>query len=93
MSEQVPDIRVRTLCVLHRVLVQARLMAYQGESHDRLATLMDDAEILAIKMAHSSDNTEEVAALLQALVAHFPELADTLAIFDGSAPNPPWRSW
>jgi hypothetical protein len=68
-------------------------MAYEKESHDRIAALLDDAEIVAIKMAHSREHAGEVRELLKVLIDHFPELADVLAIFDGTATNPPWRGW
>jgi hypothetical protein len=90
---EVPEIRVRTLCVLHQISVQARFMAYKRESHERIAALLDTAELIAIKMAHSVEYADEMRNRLQTLVQEFPELQYVLETFDGTVTNPPWRGW
>ncbi len=68
-------------------------MAYKKEEHERIAALLDTAELIAIKMAHSVDHADEMRDRLQTLVRDFPELDYILATFDGTVENPLWRGW
>jgi hypothetical protein len=45
----------QALQALHRVLIGARLMAYQEESHSRIADVLDWAELLPRYLAARDD--------------------------------------
>ena len=72
----------RSAQALHRVLVKTRYLALQGEAPERLAAILDWAELLAQDIAANEDG-HEFAAHLQGLGDDLPEFAGIFRDYQG----------
>src|SRR5689334_559850 len=70
---------------LHRILVEARLMALEGRSTARIAEVLDWAELLPQFMAAEGDKTEDFANALDAIVEKQPRFAHVVNAFNRPA--------
>lgn len=84
-----PDKYDHALRAIHRVLVEARLMAYQGEDSARIAEVLDWAELLPKLIAVPENKTAEFRETLVAIVERRPEFRPSLRVFD----NPERTRW
>jgi len=55
------------------IIIQARLMAYQQESFEKLAVLLDHAEYLPGLMLEEDDRTQNFADYLAQIGRQFPK--------------------
>jgi hypothetical protein len=63
----------KALNAIHRILVIARLMAYQNEPTVKIAKVLDYAEILPLLVLADEDRTEEFCTHLQGFASEFPQ--------------------
>jgi hypothetical protein len=64
--------------VLHRLVLLARLMAYQRKGHDEIAAVLDDADYLAQEMAASAGLQPTFEERLEGLAEGKPHYAGIL---------------
>ena len=76
------DFNIDGLKALHRVLIKARFRAYQGESSQVLASLLDDAEYLIDSLLSEEDRTEEFVGYLRGMGERFPDLSGLSKAFE-----------
>lgn len=74
---------------MHRVLIYARAMALDGESSQRIADVLDWAELLPRFLAAEQNRTAEYRDALIAIAEKEPLFNDAVAVFDWSK-NPRW---
>ena len=72
----------QALQALHRVLVEARFMAYEGQDSTKVADVLDWAELLPRLLAAEEDKTSEFRNTLAAIAEADPRFADALSAFD-----------
>ena len=72
----------QALQALHRVLIEARFMAYQGQDAATIARVLDWAELLPRLLAAEEDKTSEYRNTLAAIADGCPRLAGALSVFD-----------
>jgi hypothetical protein len=70
------------LRAVHRALLEARLMAYKGEDHSRIADFLDWAELLPKFIAVPEDKTVEFRETLVSLIERRPDFRPVLDAFD-----------
>jgi hypothetical protein len=70
------------LYVVHRVLVEARLMAYENADHSKIARFLDIAELLPEHLAAPKDKMADFRKLLVDLANERPHLIHLLRRFD-----------
>jgi hypothetical protein len=71
------------LYAINGILIIARLMAYENDRHERIAELLDIAELLPMLLRDSKDNTEFFRELLVGCSEQFPKTTLALQRFDG----------
>ena len=71
------------LRAINFVLVQARRMAFERESYDTIANVLDVAELLPMLLVERADTTEEFRGCLESLVEISPSFGVVLQYFDG----------
>jgi hypothetical protein len=81
-----PDKVNNALYALQGVLVQARFMAHQGESHHKLAEILDAAEYLPFLIVNKTDETDHFRGCIADIATKF-KCAYVLNKFD--EPTPP----
>jgi hypothetical protein len=74
------------LHALNSVLVWARVMAFRREPHDKIARVLDVAELLPMLMARKDDTTAEFRLHLEGLLSIDPAFGAALQRFDGGVP-------
>jgi hypothetical protein len=70
------------LYALNSVLVRARMMAFQQEPHDKIAKVLDVAELLPMLIARRDDTTAEFRLHLEGLLSIDPSFGAALDRFD-----------
>jgi hypothetical protein len=70
------------LHALNSVLVRARMMAFEREPHDKIAKVLDVAELLPMLIARRDDTTSEFRLHLQGLLSIDPAFGAALERFD-----------
>ena len=70
------------LYALNSVLVRARMMAFQQEPHDKIAKVLDVAELLPMLIARRDDTTAEFRLHLEGLLSVDPAFGVALERFD-----------
>ena len=63
-----------SLHAVHRVVLRARLDAYGGVDHKRIATLLDHTEYLIVQLMQHPPDLEEFRRYLQGITITYPEL-------------------
>ena len=59
------------LNALQAVLIHARMMAYEGAEHKRIAAILDDAEYLPFLIGCKEDKTSELRDYLKMMAEEF----------------------
>ncbi|MBE7448012.1 MAG: hypothetical protein HS111_03725 [Kofleriaceae bacterium] len=77
-----PDKQDAALYALNSVLVRARMMAFQQEPHDKIAKVLDVAELLPMLIARRDDTTAEFRLHLEGLLSVDPAFGAALERFD-----------
>jgi hypothetical protein len=72
----------KALYAINGILVIARLMAYEKDSYERIAEILDVAELLPMLLRDSKDNTEFFRQMLVGCSEQFPKTSFTLQHFD-----------
>lgn len=72
----------QALHALHRVLTGARKMALEAQPTERIAEVLDWAELLPRLLAAPEDKTAEFRDALEAISEKQPELQHALSAFD-----------
>jgi hypothetical protein len=72
----------QALQALHRVLIEARFMAYEGQDSSKMAGVLDWAELLPRLLAAEEDKTSEYRSTLAAIAESDPRFAGALSAFD-----------
>jgi hypothetical protein len=67
---------------LHRILIEARLMAYEGQDSAKLADVLDWAELLPGLLAAEEDKTSEYRSTLAAIAECHPRFTAALSAFE-----------
>lgn len=78
------------LHAIHRILVQARWMAYNEAPAKQMAAILDDAEILPTLLANDRDETVFFQLMLEGIAEHFPACRGILSEYvqqTGSVPT------
>lgn len=76
------------LYFIHRVLIEARLMAYENVDQSKIASFLDIAELLPKDLAGPEDETADFRRLLVALADERPHILHLLRRFDeGNVPR------
>lgn len=70
------------LIALHRILVKARLHAYESRETAVLATVLDDAELLLTYIISEEDRTDDFTRHLRGLGEAFPEFSGLADAFE-----------
>lgn len=73
------------LHALNAVIVHLRQLAFEGETHERLAALADAAEILPMLIAREEDLTQDFRNALVGIVDQFPGAGFALQRFDAAS--------
>jgi len=76
--------RELALYAMHRVFVEARLMAYENAPQEKIARFLDIAELMPKQLAVPEDRTDEFRGLLSALADERPHVVNPLRRFDES---------
>jgi hypothetical protein len=80
--------RELALYAMHRVFVEARLMAYENEPQDKIARFLDLAELLPKHFAVPEDRTTDFRGLLGDLAHERPHMVNVLRRYDeGEVPR------
>lgn len=74
----------QALHALHRILTSARTMALEAQPSERIAEVLDWAELLPRLLAAPEDKTSEYRDTLEAITEKQPELQHILSAFDRS---------
>jgi len=74
------------LRALNAVLYLARSMAYDGESGQTLADVLDDAEYLPLLMLSPKDETASFRGMLVSLASRYPLFQSAVDKFDSESP-------
>ena len=69
----IPEEMHADLRAIHRVLIQARWMAYQGRDHAAIAEVLDSAELMPLLLIPGEPSDLTILELLQGLAQRFPE--------------------
>jgi hypothetical protein len=72
----------QALQALHRVLIEARLMAYEGQDSAKMADVLDWAELLPRLLAADEDKTSEYRNTLAAIAENYPRFTGALTAFE-----------
>ena len=72
----------QALQALHRVLIEARLMAYEEQDSAKMADVLDWAELLPRLLAAEEDKTSEYRSTLAAIAENHPRFAPALTAFE-----------
>ena len=75
------------LRALHRVLLQARFLAYTGQDGKKVAALLDDAEYLVALLMRGERSGGEFRSYLEGMGRKFPELSGLVTEFDEGTPR------
>ena len=67
---------------LHRVLIETRLMALEGQATSAIAEALDWAELLPGYISVERDQTDKFRSALKALVESHPRFQHALHVFD-----------
>jgi hypothetical protein len=67
---------------IHRILILARVMAYQNEPTTKIAKVLDYAEILPTLILAIEDRTDEFRIHLHGFASEFPQGVGMLQEFD-----------
>lgn len=70
------------LYALHLILVRARFMSYNKESHEDIATILDYAEQLPRFIAVEDDRTDDFRGYLVEIAERYPFYLPALTAFD-----------
>ena len=84
--EKVPN----ALYALQGVLIHARMMAYEGAPHKKLAGILDAAEILPRLIASDEDETERFRRYVEGISIDY-KWANILVRFDEPVPPAWWE--
>jgi len=74
------------LYALNSALVRARVMAFKREPHDKIAKVLDVAELLPMLIARKDDTTAEFRRCLESLLSIDPAFGAALQRFDSDGP-------
>ena len=81
-----PEKQNRALHALQRVLVSTRTMALQGQCSERIAAVLDWAELLPKLLASEQNKTQEFRDALTAIAEKEPSLEAAVSAFDWQEP-------
>ena len=85
-----PEKLQNALCALNRLLVVARLMAYERREHSHIADVLDVAEYLPRLLASEQDESGTFREQIAALAERWPEFQLALDKFDDPKLEQPW---
>lgn len=75
------------LQALKDLLVTARTMAFERESHERMAAFLDAVEELPMLIARSEDLTDAYRSALEDIAVRFPEASVALQRCEANVPR------
>jgi hypothetical protein len=81
----------QALDAIHRILVVARFMAYKSEPTERIAKVLDYAEILPTLISADEDRTDEFRTQLKGFASEFSQGIGILQEFDQDKTMPTRR--
>ena len=81
-----PDKMANALNALQAVLVHARMMAYEGVEHKKIAAILDDAEYLPYLIGCREDKTAELHDYLKMMAVKY-QWARIIDKFEGGPPE------
>jgi hypothetical protein len=81
-----PEKHDQAFQALHRVLIEARLMGFEGESGEAIADVLDWAELLPTFFRGDRENTGDFRNALKAIADKRPRFGHALRVFDSATP-------
>jgi hypothetical protein len=82
----IPERENQALTALHRVLIEARLMALEEEPVSEIAEVLDWAELLPQFLAAEEDKTDDFLNALQAIAHRQPRFDHAIGAFNRPQP-------
>jgi len=83
-----PEKYVKALSALQQVIIRARFLASKEEHRNKVAGLLDAAEVLPRMIAEAEDRTEEFAASLREISERYPYCRNIFLEFSGDPTSP-----